>query len=207
MNVCSAGFTCHGSQVKAGLVRGFVTFVLLVLAAVAMHAQDNYEIQVYGSDTVAPKTLMVETHTNYSAIGSKAQAASRFNGEGEYPTEHAERETLELTQGINHWSEVGFYIFTASSSGPGFQWVGDHIRPRVRAPEDWNWPVGASLSMEIGYQRARFSADTWTWEIRPIVDKHFGHWYTAVNPTLERSFHGPGVSRGNGLQPGSRGGV
>ena len=76
--------------------------------------------------------------------------------------------------GHQRWSEVGFYIFTSEQSGLGAQWVGDHIRPRVRVPDSWRWPVGASLSMEMGYQRAKFSPDTWTWEIRPIVDKTVG---------------------------------
>ena len=56
------------------------------------------------------------------------------------------------------------------------------FRPRVRVPEKWKWPVGVSLSLEAGYQRARFSADTWTLEIRPIIDKQIGPWYLAFNP-------------------------
>jgi len=31
--------------------------------------------------------------------------------------------------------------------------------------------VGLSLSTEIGYQQRSFSTDTWTVEIRPILDK------------------------------------
>jgi hypothetical protein len=181
----------------AGLV-----FLLSIATAGAAHAQDNYEIQVYGSETVTPKTLMVETHSNFSAIGSKAVAGSKYSSDGTYPTNHAERETLELTQGLTPWSEVGFYLFTSTNEAEGLQWVGDHIRPRVRAPENWHWPVGASLSMEFGYQRARFSPDTWTWEIRPIVDKRMVRWYVSVNPAVERSFHGPGVHQGLSFAPG-----
>jgi len=153
-------------------------------------AQDNYEIQVYGSDTVAPKTTMLELHSNFTAEGSNAAPGSRFTAEGAYPTNHAEHETVEITQGVNGWSEVGFYIFTSARSGDGWQWVGDHIRPRVRAPDSWHWPVGVSLSMEFGYQRASFAKDTWTMELRPIIDKQIGRWYLTVNPALERSFHG-----------------
>src|SRR3989442_1129939 len=29
-------------------------------------------------------------------------------------------------------------------SGNGIQWVGDHIRPRVRVPKEWRWPIGLS---------------------------------------------------------------
>jgi len=83
------------------------------------------------------------------------------------------------------------------------QWVGDHIRPRVRVPDSWHWPVGVSLSTEVGYQRAVYSPDTWTWEIRPIVDKTIGRWYFAVNPALERTWHGPDVAQGIGFAPGA----
>lgn len=170
-------------------------------------AQDNYEIQVYGSDTVAPRTTMVELHSNFTVDGSKAVFGSRFAADGTYPTNHAEHETVEITQGVTKWSEVGFYIFTsAAADGQGWQWVGDHIRPRVRAPDSWHLPVGLSISNEIGYQRARFSPDSWTWEIRPIIDKQVGRWYLAFNPTFDRSFHGPSVHEGLTFSPNVKAG-
>ena len=125
--------------------------VLLCSAVGTAHAQGNYEIQVYGSETQGPRSTMVELHSNFTADGQR-----RFIN-GVAPTYHAEHETIEITQGITNWSEVGFYIFTSEQSGTGVQWVGDHIRPRVRVPESWHWPVGVSLSMEAGYQRAVFS--------------------------------------------------
>ena len=161
-------------------------------------AQGNYEIQVYGADTVPPKSLMVELHSNYTVTGQ-----TKVIG-GVYPTNHQEHETLELTQGINDWAEVGFYVFTSEQDGHGVQWVGDHIRPRVRAPDRWHLPVGLSLSTEVGYQRAVYSPDTWTWEIRPIVDKTAGRWYFAFNPALERTLHGPDVKLGLDFAPGAK---
>jgi hypothetical protein len=168
--------------------------IALAAAAAAAHAQGNYEIQVYGADTVAPRSTMVELHSNFTADGHPKIG-------GVAATNHAEHETVEITQGINDWSEVGFYIFTSEQSGLGAQWVGDHIRPRVRVPDKWHWPVGVSLSNEIGYQRALFSPDTWTWEIRPIIDKTTGRWYFAVNPALERTWHGPDVNLGIDFSP------
>jgi len=168
--------------------------VLALLPGLA-RAQGNYEIQVYGSATVAPQNLMVELHSNYTIEGQTQTI------DGVYPTEHQEHETLELTEGITDWSELGFYVFTSEQDGHGVQWVGDHIRPRVSVPESWGWPVGVSLSTEIGYQRAIYSPDTWTWEIRPILDKSIGRWYFAVNPALERTLHGPDVHQGLGFAP------
>src|SRR5580765_3696757 len=151
------------------LVQKLLLAVSLALAAVVpARAQDNYEIQVYGYDQVEPRHTMVELHSNFTIDGSKSMV------DGLYPTNHAEHETIEITHGFTDWFETGFYIFTSSRSGQGIQWVGDHIRPRFHIPKKWNWPVGLSLSNEIGYQRRQFSVDTWTWEMRPIIDKQLG---------------------------------
>jgi hypothetical protein len=158
-------------------------------------AQANYEIQVYGAATVPPQNLMVELHSNFTVEGQTQTI------DGVYPTNHQEHETLELTEGLTDWSEVGFYVFTSEQDGHGAQWVGDHIRPRISVPESWDWPVGVSVSTEIGYQRAEYSPDTWTWEIRPIIDKSIGRWYFAFNPALERTLHGPDVNQGLGFAP------
>ncbi|HVT95606.1 MAG TPA: hypothetical protein VHD76_22340 [Bryobacteraceae bacterium] len=169
--------------------------ILALTACLAAHGQGNYEVQVYPSDTVPAHRTMVELHSNFTVTGSTAPS------DGTLPTEHQLHETVEITQGWNSWFETGFYIFTSAGPHQGYKWVGDHIRPRVRVPESWGWPVGVSVSTEIGYQRPIFSRDTWTWEIRPIVDKQLGRWYLAFNPSLERSWHGPGVSEGLSFSP------
>jgi hypothetical protein len=155
-----------------------------LLFAVSCAAQENYEIQVYGSETVAPRTTMLELHSNFTFQGSKETI------DGVLPTEHALHETVEITQGLTSWSEVGFYIFTSARNGQGWQWVGDHIRPRVRAPDSWHWPVGASLSIEFGYQRPNYSTSTWNIEIRPIVDQQKGRLYWSFNPAFDRGIVG-----------------
>jgi hypothetical protein len=174
-----------------------LALVALTVAPLAglLHAQGSYEIQVYGSDLVDPGATMVELHSNFTFQGSKTVI------DGMYPTEHQEHETVEITHGFTDWFETGFYVFTSADTRVGWQWVGDHLRPRVRAPESWHWPVGVSLSTEIGYQRAVYSPDTWTLEIRPIVDKTLGKLYLCFNPTIDRSFHGPSVPEGAVFSP------
>jgi hypothetical protein len=171
---------------------------LILAAALPAFAQENYEIQVYGYDTVAPGHTMVELHSNFTVDGTKTVV------NGVLPTNHAEHETVEITQGFTDWFETGFYIFTSIQPQGGWQWVGDHIRPRFRVPESWHWPVGVSLSNEIGYQRREFSEDTWTWEIRPIVDRKLGRWYLSFNPTLDRAWHGRSVNRGVEFSPNAK---
>lgn len=185
---------CHRAALLCSI--GLVCAVLICVHSAA--AQDNYEIQVYGSDIVAPNHTMVELHSNFTAEGSKTTT------DGTLPTNHAVHETVEITQGFSNWFETGFYIFTSIQPDGHWYWVGDHIRPRFRIPESWHWPVGLSLSNEIGYQRSLFSPDTWTWEIRPIVDRQLGRWYLSFNPALDRSWHGPSVSQGVEFSPNAK---
>jgi len=167
-----------------GLTRRVCLGLAPCLFALSVPAQDNYEIQVYGSETVPTGKTMVELHSNYTIEGERQIV------NGVLPSCHAFHETLEITQGFTPWFETGFYVFSSIQPGAGWQWVGDHLRPRVRVPEEWHWPLGLSLSTEVGYQRRSFSEDTWNWELRPIIDKQWGRWYFAVNPAFEKSLHG-----------------
>src|SRR5262249_41662044 len=71
--------------------------ILLVAPA---FGQDNYEIQVYGADTVEAHHTMVELHSNFTFQGSKESV------DGVLPTEHAWHETIEITHGFNSWFET-----------------------------------------------------------------------------------------------------
>ena len=170
------------------LVVGAAISAISALGALPLAAQENYEIQVYGSETIPRGITMYELHSNYTINGR------RFTLDGELPSNHAWHETVEITHGFTAWSELGFYWFMAKPDGRGLDWVGTHLRPRVRVPESWGWPVGVSISQEIGYARSAYSADTWTYELRPIVDKEMGRWYVSLNPVLGKSLRGPSAS-------------
>ncbi|HKB79559.1 MAG TPA: hypothetical protein VKH35_07575 [Thermoanaerobaculia bacterium] len=141
-------------------------FTGILAAAAPLRAQDDFEIQVYGSDTVPKAFTMFELHSNFA-----------------HDT-HAVHETVEITHGFAPWFETGFYIFTTEGQGKAWKYDGSHIRPRVRVPESWGWPVGVSLSSEFGWADHEFS-----WELRPIVDETAGRWYAAFNPALEDGRH------------------
>ncbi len=166
-----------------------------------LDAQGNYEIQAYGSETVPARSTMIALHSNHTVDGEQQTV------NGVRPSEHAFHETLEIAEGVTPWFETGFYgfyVFSSIQPDDGWQWVGDHIRPRVRVPEDWDWPIGLSLSTEVGYQRRSFSEDTWDWEIRPIADKQPGRWYFAVNPAFGKSIHGLNAAEGWGFAPAAK---
>jgi hypothetical protein len=171
----------------------------LFAAAMTAHAQDNYEIQVYGAETVPPGETLIELHSNFTLSGSKT-----IDEFGVLPTNHALHETLEVTHGFTSWFEVGFYLFTSARRGDGWHYVGSHIRPRVRAPARWKLPVGLSVSAEAGFQKREYASDQWTLEIRPIIDKQIKRWYLAFNPTLDRSFKGANAKRGFAFSPNAK---
>ncbi len=167
--------------------------VVALLCARAALAQDTYEIQIYPSETIAPRVTMVELHSNFTFSGQTASL------DGVVPSQHALHETIEITHGYTDWFEIGFYFFTNTPAGGGPEYVGSHIRPRVRVPPSWHWPVGVSISQEIGWQRRRFSDSPWDWEIRPIVDRQSGRLYWSLNPALGVSLSGGGVD----ISPGA----
>jgi hypothetical protein len=179
----------------------WLTLAMFVLTvSLEARAQDNYEIQVYSADTVPRKVTMVEIHSNFTVDGEKQV----INGVA--PTNHAMHETLEVTHGWTDWFETGFYVFSSiqpgvGRDGGGWSWVGDHIRPRLTAPESWHLPLGLSLSQEIGYQRRKFAEDSWNYELRPIIDKKVGGWYFSFNPTFDRALHGLNTGKGWEFSP------
>ncbi len=131
-------------------------------------------------------------------------SASKTTCTNNAATSHIGHETVEATAGLTSWSEIGMYAFSNEDRVSGVQFVGTSLRPKVRVPDSWRWPVGVALSMELEYDRPQLSTDTWSWEIRPIVDKAIGRWYASVNPTLVRTLQGTGVANGLELSPSAK---
>lgn len=52
-------------------MKGFVLLFFGICIGL-VHAQGSYEIQVYGSDLVAPGNTMFELHSNFTFMGVKA---------------------------------------------------------------------------------------------------------------------------------------
>jgi len=172
------------------MFKNLLILFIFLISALQLKAQANYEIQVYGSETVEKGHTMLELHSNSTLSGSKTI------DDGMLPTNHVWHETIEITHGWTTWFETGFYIFNSVGSDGRTAYVGSHIRPRVAAPEEWKWPVGVSVSFEFGFQKAAFDPNTTTLEVRPILDKKIGKTYISFNPTVEKSYKGPDQNAG-----------
>ena len=179
------------------MLKSIVTSLLL-LQCTLVFAQDNYEIQVYGAKTIEKGYTMLELHSNFTFAGQE------YAQEKVLPTHHMFHETIEITHGFTDWFETGFYIFNAIGLENRTTIVGSHIRPRVRIPDSWHWPLGLSLSAEIGYQKPEYSTNDVTFELRPIIDKTWGKYYFALNPVFETALHGPDSKSGFGFAPNAK---
>jgi hypothetical protein len=230
--------------------------VALLLATVTrrLSAQGGYEVEVYKSAVLAPRMLMIETHTSYifrgplpSALGTTEPPDDDLRGTGRVrfdpvcndsstpyfsraavgvsaalarstpsyapfgcginPTitgDHVLHETVEATLALSHWAEVAVYAFGSKVGGSAVTWVGSTGRVKLQVPASWRWAVGVAVSNEIEYERSTNSIASWTWELRPIVDKTAGRWYFAFNPVIARQVHGPGVNTGVQFAPSGR---
>jgi hypothetical protein len=157
---------------------------IFCLISTSIPAQDNYEIQVYGSQTQAKNSSIFELHSNYTFVGEKNII------KGVRPSYHSLHETIEITTGLTNNFELGFYLFMNYTEGYGYKVIGTHIRPRIMAPLAWHLPVGLSLSLEFGYQSQQYSTERWNLEIRPIIDKQIGKLYLSLNPTMGVALEG-----------------
>lgn len=147
-----------------------ILFIILQYFSRICLAQADNEIQVYASPITDKGATLTELHSNYTIRGIKGlpnpTAVRYFNN------------TLEVTHGIDGNFELGFYVFSTLTPGGNYHFQGAQIRPRYTVPEKYNWPFGASISVEFGFFRSH-SDSTYLWqgEIRPILDKTFDNWY------------------------------
>jgi hypothetical protein len=162
-------------------------------------AQDPFEIQVYEYQTVPKGMWNLETHLNYVGRGTR-----QFEGPVA-PTNNQFHLTFELTRGLTENFEMAGYLVLAHRPGSEtLDYVGWRLRPRVSVPRSWRWPVGVSMSVEVGFPRKVYEENSVTLELRPIIEKNFGRFQIDVNPVVGRALRGPGTSEGWDFEPGVR---
>ncbi|MFY9555154.1 MAG: hypothetical protein WAV20_00565 [Blastocatellia bacterium] len=179
------------------------SFSILPLLLIAFpsdaRAQDPFEIQVYEYETVPKGKWNLETHINHIGKGTR-----EFEGPVA-PTHNQFHLTFELTRGLTENFEMAGYLVLAHRPGSNtLDYVGWRLRPRVSVPSSWGWPVGVSMSVEVGFPRKAYEENSVTLELRPIIEKKFGRFQIDVNPVVGRALRGPGAGEGWDFEPGVR---
>ncbi len=160
-------------------IKSVIAVFLLLFVCTKIAAQDNYEIQVYESETQEKGTTFLELHSNFTPVGDKQYSGNIF------PSDKIWHETVEITHGFTNCFEIGFYFFNAIRSDGSIGYAGSHIRPRIKFPESFGLPFGLSLSSEFGYRRLGYFNNHWLFEFNPIIDKYIGKFYFSLNTTLD----------------------
>jgi hypothetical protein len=171
---------------------------LFFVIAIALHAQDPFEIHVYEYETLHRWQFTLEQHLNYWSIGSK-----EFDGR-QAPTNDQLHMTYELTSGITDHFSVGFMQLNAVLPGTGFQYAGWRVLPHFYAPESWKLPVGLGLVAEFSFARPQYIPATAHVEIRPIIEKTVNGFQLDFNPVFAKALRGENVSSGWHFEPAAR---
>lgn len=147
-------------------------------------AQDQFEIQVYDSDTAAPGEIGLETHINHVFQGSKGPSV-----DGTLPTNRSSRLTLEPHLGVLAWAEVGFYLQTAMRPTGTLDFAGVKLRFKARYPKKWR-RIGLAANVEISSLPKIYEANQYASEVRLIADAQWGPVYVSVNPIFSIDLKG-----------------
>jgi hypothetical protein len=155
-------------------VRARIVVALIFLASPAARSQDRFEIQVYDSESAPAGGVGIETHVN-QVVADTAET-------------HV---TFEPHYGLTPWLELGGYFQTAITGSDGLDYAGVKLRLKARLPDKlWLGRVGLAVNGEIAAVPARFEANVWGSEIRPIIDLTIGRFYASVNPILDIDLQG-----------------
>ena len=169
--------------------------ILVATGASLVRAQDSFEVQVYESDLVPVNQYELDLHNIFVGRGGNS-----WNGTVA-PSNHQEHLAFEFTRGVTDYFEMGSYLLFAHRPDGNTDFAGFRLRPRLKAPDTWNLPVGLSLSAEIGFPQLQYEPNHVTLEIRPIIDKTVGRWKFDINPIMTFAFDGPEADQGMGLEP------
>jgi len=169
-----------------------------VLQVCLAHPQDLFEFQVYDSDLVPKDGWEIDVHLIH------IQKGTLLPEESVLPTQGQSHLAIETTRGFAEEFELGSYVLFARRADGRLDYAGVRLRPRFKAPERWDLPVGVSLSFEFGWPKTRYEADPSSLEIRPIIDKAIGRWRFNLNPVIARSLRGPDAGTGFEFEPSAK---
>jgi hypothetical protein len=148
-------------------------------------AQQGYEFEIYDTQIKKRGSTEFELNTNFVASGP-----TRIDT-GPISTNHMLRSSFEIGTGLTHWLEGSIYVQAVHRPNAGASYVGNRVRLTAAAPADWNLPVEFGLTQVLGYARAGFAENRWTYELSPMIGKAWRSLALVANPAFERSLAGP----------------
>jgi hypothetical protein len=151
-------------------------------------ALDAFEIQVYDGTANAPGVFGLELHSNVVASGVTTVEPP------ELPPNHQAHFTLEPSFGVTTWWELGGYLQTAIRADGTYDYAGVKLRSKFVTPPAWSKRLRFGANFEVSDLPARYEADRWGVEVRPIAAWDVAHLRLAVNPIIDVPLTGGAVT-------------
>ena len=151
----------------------------LALAPRAARARDAFEIQVYDGTANPAGTLGLELHTNGVVSGQTTAPPP------ELPPNHQVHLTLEPSFGVRPWWEIGGYLQTAVRADGTYDYAGLKLRSKLVTTPAWSARARLGVNVEVSWLPARYEAERWGLEVRPIAAWDVWRLRFAVNPIVD----------------------
>lgn len=176
---------------------GALLYGALVARPPRAWALDRFEIQVYDGSADPPGTPGIELHANTVASGLRDTAPP------ELPPNHQTHLTLEPSLGLTGWWEIGGYLQSTLRPDGQFDYAGVKLRSKFVRPGLALDRFRLGLNLEVSAIPARYEADRWGAEVRPILafTASGGRLAFAVNPILDFALTNPAASQGPSFEP------
>ncbi len=160
------------------LLASIVMATIVVLAGGTARGEELFEIQVFHARVTTLRAFGLELHTNYAGAGAT------YVEPPEASTSGVLYSMLEPTYGVAENWEVGLHLQQAIRPDGVVDWGGVKARAMVLFTSALSEEDGfhAALSVESGYQPARFDEARWSTELRPVLEWTSGAFDLDVNP-------------------------
>jgi hypothetical protein len=152
--------------------------VIGVLPSGGARALDAFEIQVYDGTANPAGSPGLELHVN------DVVRASTTAMPPELTSNHQAHFTLEPSYGVTDFWELGAYLQTAPRPDGTFDYAGVKARSKLVTRPSWSTTRRMGLNLELSDVPARYEAERWGLELRPIVAQDLGRFSVVVNPII-----------------------
>ena len=152
--------------------------IIGVVPSRAARALDAFEIQVYDGTANPTGAPGLELHVNDVVRGSTRATPP------ELAPNHQAHFTLEPSYGVTDFWELGAYLQTALRADGSFDFAGIKARSKLVTRPSWSTTRRLGLNVEVSDVPARYEAERWGLELRPIVAQDVGRFSVVVNPIV-----------------------
>lgn len=152
--------------------------------AFSANAQDNYVIEVHGTETNNEHDIVFQLHACYVFNGVNNSSY------GTVPSNHLWCSALEFSHWFSNHFESSVVAYYAIGDNNRTNYTATHFHNLLILPKKYKLPFGLGVVADLGFQNKNYFADGITLEVAPIIDKQFSKLYASVNFSFVKSFDG-----------------